>query len=99
MLTSWGQGRRCLRRRLATLSRLPRWRECRIMAEGVWSDGRGLRRRYARNVPRRHPFQDSVPHDQRVKQDRTKVSEERQEEEIGKDGMRPAQHRVEHRIV
>src|SRR5437879_8984961 len=40
------------------------------------------------NVPWRHPLQDSVPHDQRVKQDRTKVSEERQEKEVGEDGVR-----------
>jgi hypothetical protein len=40
------------------------------------------------NVPWHHPLQDSVPHDQRVKQYRPKVSDERQEKEVGKDGVR-----------
>src|SRR5208283_5732722 len=40
------------------------------------------------NVPGRHPFQDSVSHDQRVKQDRTEVSEECQEKKVCQNGVR-----------
>src|SRR5437763_1367128 len=37
------------------------------------------------NLPWRHPLQDSVPHDERVKQNRPEVSKDRQEKEGGDD--------------
>ena len=51
------------------------------------------------NVPRRHPLEESVPHDQRVKQDRPKVSDERQEKQVREDGVGLPQHEVQHGIV
>src|SRR5439155_11318959 len=51
------------------------------------------------NVPWRHPLQDSIPHDQRVKQDRPKVSDERQEKEVCKHGVRRPQNRIQHYIL
>jgi hypothetical protein len=58
--------------------------------ENVFSGARSSRP----NVPWRHPLHDPVPHNLRVKQNRPKVSRERQEKEIGEDRVRLPQHRI-----
>src|ERR1700675_2869543 len=51
------------------------------------------------DVPRQHPLQHAVAHDQRVKQNRPEVSDEREEKKVRENRVRPPQHRIEHRIV
>jgi hypothetical protein len=49
--------------------------------------------------PRRHTAQHAVSHDQRVKQNRSKMRDECQEQEVGENRVRSPQHRVQHDAV
>src|SRR5262249_21922097 len=51
------------------------------------------------DVPRRHPLQQAIPHDQRVKQDGGEVSREREEEQVRQNAMRLPEHGIERRAV
>ena len=51
------------------------------------------------NPPRRHTAEGSISHDPRVKQNGSKMGEERQEQEVSQYRVGPAQHCVQHYVV
>src|SRR6266481_2845042 len=51
------------------------------------------------NPPRRHSAEQAVSHDERVKQNRSKMGDKRQEQKVSENGVRPPQKRVQHHTV